>query len=318
MLSHTLPMKTSAELRRSSRTRKATEKAKELVLEHDDAGAMAVEEDNDWEDENNGGDEDDTLQPTELHPRDLDNFLKLCCALKLYLSDGISEQHLLYGPEVIRPNHHYATHTAEFIRDYGPLREFWTFLFERLNKVLKSYRTNNHEGGQIEATFFREFCRTAQLNRTVSEGLQLPKESAIYQTCRAMHDATSDTRGTLQQLAEELDEHQTDAGVALALSPRSARVGLPLDIYHALLTYMEMRYPMQSFHSDIALHPPPASILLPNTANVFDYAIIAGHRPLGQVQPLWARSNISSIMTPSCPRNAGSSLLMCVGYAQPR
>ncbi|KAI8985713.1 hypothetical protein BD414DRAFT_394137, partial [Trametes punicea] len=65
----------------------------------------------------------------------------------------------LYGAGVIRPNHHYATHTAEFIRDYGPLRGYWTFIFERLNKILKSFRTNNHEGGEIEMTFFREFYR---------------------------------------------------------------------------------------------------------------------------------------------------------------
>ena len=26
------------------------------------------------------------------------------------------------------------------MRDFGPLHEFWTFLFERLNKVLKSYK----------------------------------------------------------------------------------------------------------------------------------------------------------------------------------
>ncbi|KAI0764182.1 hypothetical protein BD413DRAFT_494895 [Trametes elegans] len=156
-----------------------TTAAQDLVLDHDDAGAMPDDNDNDWEDE----EEEETSRPSELHPRDLENFLKLCAALRLYLSDCINEEQLLtadkliraycielielYGPGVIRPNHHYATHTAEFVRDYGPLREFWTFLFERLNKLLKSYRTNNHEGGQIEATFFREFHWTAQLNRSV-------------------------------------------------------------------------------------------------------------------------------------------------------
>ncbi len=69
---------------------------------------------------------------------------------------------------MIRPNHHYATHTADFVRDYGPLREFWTFLFERLNKILKGYKTNNHKGGEIEMTFFREFHRAAHMHRMVS------------------------------------------------------------------------------------------------------------------------------------------------------
>lgn len=73
----------------------------------------------------------------------------------------------LYGPSVIRPNHHYAVHTPDSVRDYGPLHEFWTFLFERLNKVLKSYRTSNHAGGELETLFFREFHRTVQETRLV-------------------------------------------------------------------------------------------------------------------------------------------------------
>lgn len=68
----------------------------------------------------------------------------------------------------MRPNHHYATDTTESIRDYGPLHGFWTFLFERLNKVLKSYRTNNHGGGELKTTFFREFHRTVLSSRLVS------------------------------------------------------------------------------------------------------------------------------------------------------
>lgn len=58
-------------------------------------------------------------------------------------------------------------HTTQFIRNFGPLREFWTFLFERLNKVLKSYKTPNHGGGELETSFFREFHRTVQLSRQV-------------------------------------------------------------------------------------------------------------------------------------------------------
>lgn len=73
----------------------------------------------------------------------------------------------LYGSAVIRPNHHYATHIPEFVRRYGPLREFWTFLFERMNKLLKSFHSNNHGGGELEVSFFREFHRTIQTARLV-------------------------------------------------------------------------------------------------------------------------------------------------------
>ena len=74
----------------------------------------------------------------------------------------------LYGADVIRPNHHYAVHTADFIYDYGPLYSFWTFLFECLNKVLKLYNTNNHSGGELEVTFFWEFHWTSVVSRAVS------------------------------------------------------------------------------------------------------------------------------------------------------
>lgn len=44
---------------------------------------------------------------------------------------------------------------------------FWTFVFERLNKVLKSYATSGHGGGEIEVTFMREFMRNAALRHIV-------------------------------------------------------------------------------------------------------------------------------------------------------
>jgi hypothetical protein len=69
---------------------------------------------------------------------------------------------------VIKPNHHYGTHVPGNARDYGPLREFWTYLFERLNRVLKSYRTNNHGNGALEVTFFREFHRTVRTSQMAS------------------------------------------------------------------------------------------------------------------------------------------------------
>jgi hypothetical protein len=141
----------------------------------------------------------DAATPSRLHPSDPGNFLKLCTALKILLSRKITNALLdqadnlireyclelvevrllwlyaislltqlqLYGPSVIRPNHHYAIHTPEFVRDYGPLTEFWTFLFERMNKVLKSFKTSNHAGGELETSFFREFLRTVRESRRV-------------------------------------------------------------------------------------------------------------------------------------------------------
>jgi len=67
----------------------------------------------------------------------------------------------------MRPNHHYCTHTAQSVENFGPLHGFWTFLFERLNRVLKSYKTNNHGNGELEMTFFQSFHQMYQSSRVV-------------------------------------------------------------------------------------------------------------------------------------------------------
>ena len=177
----------------------------------EDAGAIEVDLDTY---EGDGGDEEDSddstsllgrlgkrrcgnpaaPKPSNLHPDDPANLLKLCTALKNLVARQITDDQIdtaqkllesyckelvsvracvsfsslsftcvfqLYGPAVIRPNHHYSIHVTDCVRDYGPLHEFWTFLFERMNKVLKSYKTSNHGGGELEASFFREFQRTS-------------------------------------------------------------------------------------------------------------------------------------------------------------
>ncbi|KAI0633856.1 hypothetical protein C8Q77DRAFT_1157997 [Trametes polyzona] len=283
--------------RRSARPRKPTEKGRNLVLDEDDAGAELDSEDGEWsedEDNNDEADGEDSSQRSNLHIRDLCTFLKLCTALRLFLSDVITEEQLsradtlireycqeiveLYGADVIRPNHHYATHTAEFVRDYGPLRGFWTFIFERLNKILKSYRTNNHEGGEIEATFFREFNRSARLNEILSEGLALAPDDLFHRTCSLMEEATSDRRGTLQQLVQDLADERADDNVVLSFSPRATRTAMSKTLYTAFLRYMQTRYPFEGYHSYVALAPRPGAPALANVATMFDYVVIAGNR----------------------------------------
>ncbi|KAJ2911765.1 hypothetical protein MD484_g8649, partial [Candolleomyces efflorescens] len=178
----------------------------------------------------NSDEEEDSLAAC-LHPDDPSNFMKLCLALRLLLARQISDQEIdeagtllseycselvtLYGADVIRPNHHYAIHTPECVRDFGPLHGFWTFLFERLNKVLKSYKTNNQGGGELEATFFREFHRAVSTSRQASreDVSGLFGDAATY-----MFSASADDRGTVQALAKELDSHREDA---LALNRNS-------------------------------------------------------------------------------------------------
>jgi hypothetical protein len=74
----------------------------------------------------------------------------------------------LYGADAMRPNHHWAVHIPDQIRDYGPVYGFWAvFLTERLNKVLKNLNSNNRSGGQLEVSMMHEFYRQSKLDGIV-------------------------------------------------------------------------------------------------------------------------------------------------------
>lgn len=76
----------------------------------------------------------------------------------------------------MKPTHHWVTHIFDQLRDYGPVYGFWTFLFERLNKLLKSYSMNNHGAGELEVSFFRAFEKDREL-RTMVRIVQIVNES---------------------------------------------------------------------------------------------------------------------------------------------
>jgi hypothetical protein len=68
----------------------------------------------------------------------------------------------------MKPNHHYAVHLPQQLRDFGPVYEFWTFLTERLNKILKSYNSSLWGGGQLEISMMRHFDREVRVQDLVS------------------------------------------------------------------------------------------------------------------------------------------------------
>ncbi|THU81926.1 hypothetical protein K435DRAFT_692588, partial [Dendrothele bispora CBS 962.96] len=227
---------------------------------------------------------------SNLHPNDPANFLKLATALVLFTAHLINDEDVeradilireyctelieLYGASVIRPNHHYATHTASNIRNYGPLHEFWTFLFERLNRVLKSYNTANHSGGELEVSFFREFHRTVQHSRLLGNTSPRPLQEELNEAVNAMYDASADDRGTLQALTRELDNIFEDGGIQFRFSARSERVDLLSSVYFALLKFLQERNPTIHIHSKLQLAPVPGSLPLSQMVLSFNYVVI--------------------------------------------
>ncbi|KAJ7369115.1 hypothetical protein DFH08DRAFT_983984 [Mycena albidolilacea] len=88
-------------------------------------------------------------------------FLCFANALKIFFSMG-----------AMKPNHCWAVHTPEQIRDYGPVYEFWAFLTKCLNKVLKNMNSNNWSGGRLEVFMMHEFHRSTRF---------LPGTETLYQ-----------------------------------------------------------------------------------------------------------------------------------------
>ena len=75
----------------------------------------------------------------------------------------------IYGAVAMKPNHHWAVHLSDQLRDYGPVYNFWTFLTEQLNKLLKGSNSNNWTGGQLEVSMMREFQRSTHIQAMVSQ-----------------------------------------------------------------------------------------------------------------------------------------------------
>ncbi|KAF8482271.1 hypothetical protein JB92DRAFT_2764526, partial [Gautieria morchelliformis] len=94
-------------------------------------------------------------------------FLKLATATKIYTQYELTDAEV-YGIKKMKPNHHYVVHLPAQIYDYGPVYGFWCFLGERLNKLLKSFKSNIWGGGQLEVSMVREWGRNVQLQETVS------------------------------------------------------------------------------------------------------------------------------------------------------
>jgi hypothetical protein len=73
----------------------------------------------------------------------------------------------IYGDKYMKPNHHWSVHTPEQILDFGPVYDFWTFMTERLNKILKNINNNHWGGGRLEISMMRGFGRETQFETLV-------------------------------------------------------------------------------------------------------------------------------------------------------
>lgn len=117
----------------------------------------------------------------------------------------------------MKPNHHWVTHVFDQLLDFGPVYGIWTFATERLNKVLKGIRTNNHSGGDVECSFMRSYFRYAALRRQV-RFISSYWVTYVAQSIDQLHQV-ADNSGTIRDAARlMLKTNGDDRGTVGALA----------------------------------------------------------------------------------------------------
>ncbi|KAL5485641.1 hypothetical protein ACEPAI_6682 [Sanghuangporus weigelae] len=213
---------------------------------------------------------DPTVQKYErpklrMHPDDAENFLKLAAALKIVLGRTIRltdldraerllkeylEGFLVMHPLHVKPNHHWVLHLFDQLRDLGPVYGFWTFTGERLNKVLKSFKTNNHNGGEIETSFMRAFCRDLTLRDTLRSLVSEPAEDdcGLMDVAKLLLTEDTDTRGTVASMNlvnQEVEERTRETLLGHGTPSLGAGVvrTLQRELQNTLLEFYGEMYP---------------------------------------------------------------------------
>ncbi|KAH9818308.1 hypothetical protein DFH28DRAFT_888639 [Melampsora americana] len=124
----------------------------------------------------------------------LKNFLHLVSLLNLALKREITSKHIerysyhiqkylegslqLFKHCHLAPNHHIAVHLAKRLMEFGSVRAWWSFPFERMMGKILQGSHNNHIG-ELEITFLKSFCRAGNL-ATVIQSNNLPDPVKPY------------------------------------------------------------------------------------------------------------------------------------------
>ncbi|KAG1881234.1 hypothetical protein F4604DRAFT_1922240 [Suillus subluteus] len=202
-------------------------------------------------------------------------------------------------PKHVKPSHHWVTHIFEQLEDYGPVYGFWTFIFKHLNKVLKSYSTNNHGDGEIEISFFRAFLRDTELRTMLtnlltrtSESDELPsaEDAILYEAVKSIIATDSDTRGTVASLASEIDDIAQQAGTHFSLS-LAASSSLHLDQQKYLLHFYQTAY-LHAHIVSATSYSSSSPNFLSSHAQFHNYAIVDGHHIVAFDSRVYAPNSI--------------------------
>ncbi|KAJ7231191.1 hypothetical protein C8J57DRAFT_1251282 [Mycena rebaudengoi] len=182
-----------------------------------------------------------------------------------------------------------ATDTAADHKDHPRFRpHLWLLdiLFERLNKLLKSYNTNNHGDGELEVTFFHEFQHDADLREALQklasndgvDGLS-PEEQCIVSSAHMILATDGDVHGTLASMTREIEELSVDLGTKFSMG-MAVDKNLPPSLQGDILDYYNTTYPTIPIvaHAADTTNSPGPHIFLHGSALVHGHFILDGRR----------------------------------------
>ncbi|KAG0692848.1 hypothetical protein DFH29DRAFT_881990 [Suillus ampliporus] len=235
-----------------------------------------------------------------LHPDEPINLLRLSTALKIFCGSSISEDLLprastlfqdflfeyqqLYGAKAMKPNFHWAVHLEEQIRDFGPVYNFWTFLSEQLNKLLKSSNLNNWTtGGQLEISMMREFLRGMHMEalaHMVINKSQIAVEKTIFEQILGKGD---EAVGTVQDVVtedvameREIINDELQSLLRVQCGPPASTMQEKLSDLARLTLLRAYNATHPQVHFILDCDPPPQTVPLHDYAVFYCYGLLDG------------------------------------------
>ncbi|KZS90609.1 hypothetical protein SISNIDRAFT_488183 [Sistotremastrum niveocremeum HHB9708] len=169
----------------------------------------------------------------------LDNTMHLINAIIIATADKTSRKHAerytfhiqkylegyqtLYPGRLLLPSHHAALHLGEFLTQFGPVRAWWTFPFERLIGSLQNMHTNE-KLGELEGTMTSTFIMSSNMRNILSN----PRIPPVLQHCRRMFDTMinrSHRNTMLTEILNDVDNHSDGVSATLDLDTAKALLG---------------------------------------------------------------------------------------------
>ncbi|KAI0309474.1 hypothetical protein OF83DRAFT_1158491, partial [Amylostereum chailletii] len=239
----------------------------------------------------------DSLKPPSprIHPDETRLTLLLATAIKVLLAYSQTDTTIKRGEELLtaylllykkihttdsmKPNHHFAGHIGDQIRDYGPVPGFWAFLTERLNKILKGFNLNNWSGGQMEITMMRSMSREVRLKDLVV-ALNNSDDTTSKVVAERLLGTTSDVevRGTVQDLARDPGVVQDFLSALAVLPGPPVRAPEMLSPRAQLALYRMYNDPSKRVYWPAERLKPRTAPFLTTRAQFSRYVILDGRR----------------------------------------